>query len=407
MLFYAILFVAFWALSLPSLRAKRESAGVVLLLSLVFVLVAGLRYETGYDWPVYHAAFDQTPDLFALLSGAETDGPEASLMEPLFLGLMSLVKTLGGNVQALFFVVALFNTIVLVRFLERAGARVALCMAIYFSWLYLSVQMAVVRQSIAVSFLMLAVLAFDQRRPLKALALMVAGSLFQFSLVMFAPIFALGLWRKAFSITSMIGRNKVRPVWIAILVAGCVLIGGVDTFWVLGEAAKFVSLPFIAEKLEVYMRFGPAEVSMTAIAYFAFNTAILAVLMRTYRPESRLDTMLLATIVMMILAEGFLPNLPVIWNRFQYFGVVAQMVLLSRRLMALPAQRRLVEGAMVLGLSAVVFFRAVLSPSFLPYAPYQSYVEYVMTGDSGTGEDRSYRFTEAFQELAQKGLTVK
>lgn len=80
----------------------------------MFVLIAGLRYETGVDWRAYQYTFDNMP----ALDQAFYTKNLSEVFFSLDLGyalLNSVIKMLGGGIQTLFFVVSLASTILLIK----------------------------------------------------------------------------------------------------------------------------------------------------------------------------------------------------------------------------------------------------------------------------------------------------
>lgn len=387
MLPYIAALTLFWGGATIALFRKRTDFLLLCVVFVAFVLLADTRYETGFDWPVYELALSEAPALVDLFNGAVLQDT-VRLMEPLFLLLLSTLKSFDADIQTLFFVVALFNGAVLIRFFQYTRTNIAVGLAIYFSWAYLVVQMAVIRQSLAVSFLMLAIMAFDRRRLARAALWLAMGTFIQYSLLLFLPIFFTAIWRRLLA-------------WRYWIVGGLtlVLLSGISMFWMLQAIAGLIPNAFIAGKLAGYAALAPSPgFSVTAAAYFVMHTAIFLFLSRTYDPSSRIETVLIGSMMMMVIAQALIPEWPLLWNRLHYFVIVAQIVMLARRWHTLPQVRMRVEYLAVYGLSLAVFAKLILWPGMEPYLPYQSYLEQAWTGYAGDGRQRAEDYYLHFNE---------
>lgn len=354
MLPYIAALTLFWGGATIALFRKRTDFLLLCVVFVAFVLLAGTRYETGFDWPVYELALSEAPTLVDLFNGAVLQDT-VRLMEPLFLLLLSTLKSFDADIQ---------------------------------SWAYLVVQMAVIRQSLAVSFLMLAIMAFDRRRLARAALWLAMGTFIQYSLLLFLPIFFTAIWRRLLA-------------WRYWIVGGLtlVLLSGISMFWMLQAIAGLIPNAFIAGKLAGYAALAPSPgFSVTAAAYFVLHTAIFLFLSRTYDPSSRIETVLIGSMMMMVIAQALIPEWPLLWNRLHYFVIVAQIVMLARRWHTLPQVRMRVEYLAVYGLSLAVFAKLILWPGMEPYLPYQSYLEQAWTGYAGDGRQRAEDYYLHFNE---------
>lgn len=385
MLPYIAVLALFWGGATFSFINRERYPVVLALMFLVFVLFAGTRYETGFDWLVYELALNEVPTLTDLFGGAVLQ-ETARLMEPLFLMLLSALKSMDLGIQTLYFLVALFNGAVLIRFFQYTRTNIAVGLAVYFSWSYLVVQMAVMRQSLAVSFLLLAIMAFDRRRLIRSAIFMLMGVFVQYSLVLFLPIFFTGIWRRLIA----------WRLWI-VGALSVFLLSGTSMFGVLGTIASLIPNAFIAGKLAGYAALAPSSgFSPTAVAYFALHGAIFLILARIYDSSSRMETVLMGSMFMMIMAQALVPEFPLLWNRLHYFVIVAQIVMLFRRWETLPQMNMRAEFLGVYLVSLAMFGKLILGPGIEPYLPYQSYLVHEWTGAAGDGRERAENYYMEF-----------
>ncbi|SOY49464.1 EpsG family protein [Cupriavidus taiwanensis] len=349
----------------------------------IFILVAGLRFETGYDWLAYEIVTNNAPSIVGLFT-VDALAPQVKSMEPLFVLLVAVVKTMGGNVQLLYLVTVTFNAYVLYRFLKYTRAKIAVCLAIYACWLFLAMQMGVIRQSVAVSFFLLSIIAFDKGKMLKQFVFLIAALLMHYSSIMFLPLFFTRIWQK-------------------IIAARLPILFGFALFYVSGLGLYkpimllLQSLPssFLAGKLAMYTELGPAEISFLSRIYFFMNLMICLYLAKSYDKSSRIDTVLLSASFMLVMCQSLFSEFPLIWNRVQYLAVTAQSVLLFRNF-SRDDNYALMKFGMAATLSMAVLVKDLTNPAFLPYLPYQWYPYYLYTGEPGDGRARTVRFYDKY-----------
>ena len=121
------------------------------LLLLILVLFAGTRFETGNDWYEYTKVFSNIPSIDTFITNPVVFG--MFRMEPGYILLNSIIKTLGGSIDAVFFVSAAFTIIVLFCVFKRYSFFCALAVMLYMRYGYLQTNMMFVRQGIAISIL--------------------------------------------------------------------------------------------------------------------------------------------------------------------------------------------------------------------------------------------------------------
>ena len=108
-MFYLICFGILIILAVLNVQMCDKFSSRVLsaLSALLLIGIAGLRYETGGDWDVYAQLFDKFPS-FSRLIGRPVELLEQQTEEG-FVLLCAFVKSMGGTIQHLFFVVTFIN----------------------------------------------------------------------------------------------------------------------------------------------------------------------------------------------------------------------------------------------------------------------------------------------------------
>lgn len=355
MSFYFIVAACFWSLAFASLRlpAKRYADGAALIL---FIAVAGLRFETGYDWMLYE-------DYFHAIGGHHCyRGPS---FEPLYWIVNAPFAVLTSQVWVLFLLVAGLNGAAFWYFGRVFGVGFALPAALYFCWIYLPLQMGVVRQSLAVSAFMIALAALEQQRRKRAAGGAIISVGFQFSAMLYWPaLFPLllqRLWRYT-------------PWIVGVLaLALFVLPSPARSLFALLEQAN---IPFLSEKLHLYNEQSFSPLSKGALAYLLLNAGfILGLWWHRRSGLSRSEALLLMPLAIMLVLQTLMSDLPILWNRLQYLVIPCQAVLIARLLYGtdLPGRR---WGIMImLAIVSIAALAYSLNKSMMrPYYPYNSII---------------------------------
>ncbi|WP_156117441.1 EpsG family protein [Collimonas arenae] len=375
----------FWAMALSGVSKTKENKMLALIAVAAFVALAGFRLETGYDWIAYESALNDAPSLFDF---SITDLPASiNQMEPLFILLLSIIKEFGGSIQELYFVVALFNGIVFYKFIRHCRASVILAFSIYFCWSYLIGQMGIMRQSIALSFLMLSLIRFDKSKYPSTVLLLLAGVGFQYSVLMFIPIFCTFTYKK-------IIRYRM-PIMAALLV---LYFADFSLFGMIGTAANAIGLSLIVSKLQFYLNIGTFPKSIGAIAYLLLNVFSFLYFAKTIDVQSKVEKALMLSLLLMIFVEALFWQFPLLWNRVQYFVIIAQAILLYKTWGTIKINHRAIQLVATFALSIAALVKMLNNDAAEPYIPYQSVIESIYSTDIGDGRERTERYNYSMEQ---------
>jgi EpsG family len=382
--FYISMALLFWAFVPIAVSSTKEHKGLAICSVVFFIAIAGLRLETGYDWIAYESALNDAPSIFNFtLSGLP---PTIGQMEPLFIVLLSIIKTLGASIQFLYFVVALFNGIVFYIFVRYCRASVIVAFATYFCWAYLLAQMGIIRQSIAISFLMLSLIRFDKSKYWSTFCLFVIALLFQNSILMFTPIFLVKKYKKLIKYRTplMLGLLLFYFLDLDVLHIFGLLTGpiSVDSLGVLGT---------VAGKIQFYLEAGESPKSIGATAYLILNSFSFIYFMRIHHPQSPIEKSLMISLFMMIAMQAMFWQFPLLWSRGQYFVVTAQAILLYKTWPSISKQHRQIQVILVFALSIAALIKPLLNDTAIPYMPYMS----ILTDEPGNGRNRLEQYNSA------------
>lgn len=335
--------------------------------SVTLIAFAGFRYRTGYDWPAYEMIFAAVPDL----SGAVCNGiPRMDvLVEPLFLWLNIAIKTFGGGIETMIFVVAMVNIAMVHVVVSRISKSMAIVWLVYFGLIFIVAQMAVLRQALASSFALLALLLAVEKRPVSSVLSMIASLGFHITGAFFAPLLVLRWWRPAW--------------WLAAAIVGVGVLVAISDVSVAhaGIAAISPMLPdWIAFKLTFYAATKLAPISIGTAGLIGFHILLLAVLYVAPTQKERHDPFVVMGIwvtIWVLIAHLYLSEMPIFWNRIMMVSIPWQIATVYR-LDAVRIASVWLRGGAVTGLavfSASALFYTLSAPSSAPYLPYQTVFE--------------------------------
>lgn len=174
MIVYYILFGLLLFFAIVELCGYKWNNSFRILLTLFLVCLSGFRYEIGNDYSNYVSIFNHAEDSFRI--------------EPGFIGLISFVKALGGNAQAMFLLSAFLTIVPLAYVINRVCPKY-FCAAIatyVFSYIYFE-GMNTVRQAISMSIMFYAFYDYlAKNKNWNYILLALIASLFHYSAVIVA-----------------------------------------------------------------------------------------------------------------------------------------------------------------------------------------------------------------------------
>lgn len=356
--------------------------------AIVLALFAGLRFETGFDWQTYEV-------IFGALNGHITDCdvlPRAPSVEPFYAGINYAVNSAGGNLSWIFLGGALFNMAVLWWVASRISNASPVMWLVYFGVTFLAAQMAMERQSIASSFVLLGlVVATTRYWPASAVPVL-AGMGFHASVGTFLPLVVL---------------SRFRPAWwlsAAIVGAGAIVAAlGIDLFRAAASIVEMSGQGWLADKISLYARTEAAPISLGAIGLIGLHVLALVTFHRFSNAEELRDPVITVAIWLtlgMLAAHLYLSALPVVWNRVMLVAIPWQVVSLFRlrAIQGVPTGWRLglVAGLAVFSVGSLAYF--LIKPEAAPFLPYNSTVAVALTGNVGDGEARADAALAAYVE---------
>jgi hypothetical protein len=366
-------------------RLEREFAAISLIVATGFAV---LRYQTGYDWITYEEYFDSTADLAtAFYRGIpHQDTP----MEPLFYGLNMLIKSIGGSIVLVFTVAAIFNCAVIHEVTGRISDGRCLMWTLYFSLAFPLAQLSIIRQSLAASFVLIALLLAAQGITALALLAMLIGVGFHASVPIYLPIvFLLHL------------RPKPWLILLAAVLGICLTLADVRLINPAIDLGRHLLPQWLADKLVNYYQIEPPHITLGVAALMLWHCGILSLIFRSTSESDRSCPYIGVALWLTLWVLGahiYLAGFPNLWNRVMCVALPWQVAALWRleviRRLTGAAKVGLVASLGAAGLAGLIY--TLEKPESAPLVPYQSLVQLWLYGDPGDGRTRSEIFLENY-----------
>ena len=393
MLPYMLVGALLWAITLNDQNSRSATFGGTVCL-IVLIAFTGLRYEIGYDWLAYEQYFTWLNPVLSLDNYriSQTVLP----VEILYFAFNVLVKFFGGSFELLLFIISCFNLIVIDRVVSKIDQTsrpfvwlMYLCLAL------IMVQFNIIRQGIASSFVLIALMSYCEKKRAKSFTSWLFALGFHTSSALFIPI------------VPFIHRQiKQKYILVILLVSSAIFIVG-NVF--LASALNAISgfLPGgISEKTDSYATgiaggavWGISPLAAILIVMYLFA---LRVFMRLPR-DPYVNVAILLTVAVLIAHIAF-GRVPIIWNRIMCVSLPWQLAVVWKYYIreVSPDFRRF--GLIVGGLGSLAVFAFQLTrPENIAFVPYHSLAQVWLFNDQGDGRLRSlYAVQQGQMEDAQR-----
>lgn len=389
-MFYLICFVILLVLAILNVQMHDRLSNQMLsgLAAMLLIGVAGLRYETGGDWDTYAQLFREFPD-FSRLIGHPKE-LMAQQVEEGFVLLNALIKSLGGTVQHLFFVVTAVNLTLITCALQRYTKYPVVALLCYYGILYFQLEMIYIRQATAVALCFFALQYIQDHKIWKYMLIIVLACTFHRVAALMIPLYFL--------------LDRKLPVWVyaaAVGVGALLMLIGLPWIQKIFLAVAGLLGDNYAEKAEYYTDNALFAVGRGLSIGFVLNLAILAVVLyfKDKLDELPYGTIMLNMFALSLLLYYYCFELVEVSNRIRMFFLIGVIVLLPMVLEVLPLFLERLAGLIVVALYCFSFARGIFleRPEAAAYNPYQNYIEYKIHPRPSTGKQRLDQSKKAFR----------
>ena len=393
-MFYLIVFLILFVLAVLNVQMHDKFSSQILsaIDALLLIAVAGLRFETGGDWDVYTQLFAEFPSFSRLIGN-----PSELLKQPVeegFVLLCAFIKSLGGTVQHLFFIVTFINIILIACALPKYTKYPVVGLLCYFGLLYFNLEMIYIRQATAVALCFFALQYIPPKKFLPFLLIILLACTFHRVAVLMLPLY-------------FVLQAKI-PTWvyIAVIAVGAVLMA-VGVPWI-----KTIFLTVAgwlgdnyAQKAEVYTEEAMYATARGITLGYVLNLLILIAVLCF---KKKIDALPFGTIMLNMFAlslalyyYGY--ELIEVSNRVRLFFFIGIIALLPMVLEVLPLFLERLIGLIIIGLYCFCFSRVIFLefPQAAAYNPYQNIIDYTIHPRPSSGQQRLEQSKHFFRDERQ------
>ena len=390
-MFYLIFFGILSVVAVLNLQMHDKLSSQIFsgIAALILIGIAGLRYETGGDWDTYDSLFRSFPT-FSRLVGNPAEFAELPVEEG-FVLLCAFVKSLGGTIQHLFFVVTAINITLITCALHKYTKYPVIALLCYYCILYFQLEMIYIRQATAVALCFFALQYIQPKKIVPYIICILLACTFHRVAALMIPLYFV--------------LNIKIPTWVYIAVVG------------IGAVLMLVNIPWIqtifltvagwlgetyADKAEMYTKDALFAVTRGFSIGFVLNFAIMVVVLCFKKQIDALPngTIMLNMYALSLVLYYYCFELVEVSNRVRMFFFIGVIALLPMVLEVLPLFLERLVGLVVVALYCFSFSRGIFmeAPQAAAYNPYQNYIEYKINQRSSTGKQRLEQSKKAFKK---------
>ena len=380
-MFYLICFFILFILAVLNIQMHDKLSTQILsgIAAIMLICIAGLRYETGGDWDTYTILFNSFPSLSQLI------GNPAELMnlstEEGFVLLNALIKSLGGNVQHLFFVVTTINILLITCALPKYTKYPIVALMCYYGILYFNLEMIYIRQATAVALCFFALQFIKSKKIVWYMLVIVLACTFHRVATLMIPLYFV-LDRKI-------------SVWLHLAIVGVgaiVMIIGIP--WIQSiftTVASWLGENY-ADKAKMYTENAIFAANRGFSIGFLLNLGIFIVIMffKKKIDELPFGSIMLNMFTLSLVLYYYCFELVEVSNRVRLFFFIGIIALLPMVLELWPLFLERLIGLVGITLYCFSFSRGIFleHPQAMAYNPYQNYIEYKINPRPSTGKQR-------------------
>ena len=390
-MFYLICFFILFVLAVLNVQMHDRLSSQILtgLAAIMLICIAGLRYETGGDWDTYTMLFNHFPT-FSQLIGRPAVFADVPVEEG-FVLLSAFIKSLGGTVQHLFFVVTFINITLIACAARKYTQYPVVALLCYYGILYFNLEMIYIRQAMAVALCFFALQYIEPRRIVPYLVFILLACTFHRVAALMIPLYFF--------------MHRRIPSWVyltAVGVGAVLMLAGIPWIQTIFLTVAGWLGENYADKAETYTENAMFAVNRGLSIGFVLNLAMLVVLMffKKQIDERPHGTVMLNMFAASLLLYYYCFELVEVSNRVRLFFLIGIIALLPMVLEALPLFIERLAGLIVIALYCFSFSRGIFLevPQAAAYNPYQNYIEYKIHPRPSTGKQRLEQSKKFFRD---------
>jgi hypothetical protein len=383
-MFYFIVFciILFFATLDYNKNLNQQSRDLAFfILFMAFWLIAGLRYETGVDWPYYDSYFRDIrliPVLRDALNLKFYDQYEFG-----YILLNAVLRVVTPNVQWLWILIAFVTNLLLFSSIRKYSGHIFLSLLLYFTTIYFILDMSGIRQCIALNIFLFSLRYVQRRQFSEYLLLILVAALFHMTSLMLIPVY-------------FILKTEFKSRVLVIFVFAGVLISILQVEWIdffLDRVSGYIGMEAITNKIYRYSMRSDARVYGIG---FILNLLIFLFIIykRKELADQKMFNIFLNIYVAGLFFYYFTWELNEFSSRLRLYFLAGNIVLFTQ---FFDVFRRKLNRSIVF--LFIVFYSLFYGrtylfglPEALAYTPYQNYVVHKVFGLKSTGHERLEEF---------------
>lgn len=386
-MFYLIIFLIL--LIFAFIESFTQYKNKYILYGIVFLLltfISGFRYETGVDWVMYEGQMDYS---YSLIEAFERDKWDwlSLRLDVGYSILLALIKTFGGGVQTLFFIIALVTQILLYLNLRKYSSRILLSYLIYYCFFFFVFDLSGIRQGLAIQLFFYSIRFIINRSFLKFLICIIFATLFHWSAAILFPLY-------------FFLERKISVKLSVFIVVFSTLVFTFQIKWlgaIMGDfLTKINSFTLLAKKVEAYTTndFFARERSWDKMTIYAYLRIIALIffnyLFREKYKDNKYYNIFYNLLIIQFLCIFTFYEFFEISDRYKSYFLISEVILIPFIIIAIKEEfLKQLSFALIAPLifanSYIYFLEA---PTAIAYNPYQNYIIHKVFDKKNTGYKR-------------------
>lgn len=389
-MFYFIVFLiiallAMLDISKSNLRLRTEFALLVILL---LFFIAAFRYETGMDWLEYQDRFKSIPTFKSIHKISDLFG-ELDFGYHL---LCTVLKSLGGGIQTVFFFMQLFGSVLLWKSIKKYSNQKTASVLVYFSLLFFLLDLNLMRQMLAVNIFFYSISYIYDKQMWKYFGFILLAFAFHWSAILFLPLY-------------FILNHSYSSRFLYIIVLGFILfflfqIRTGDLLYTITKSILGTSA--ITNKVNYYTTTYLFSTNRTLSIGFFLNIFIFIVTMTNRKKlESSIKYFNLLLNLMILQLFFYLVTYEYIElsGRLRFYTLISYVVIIPGfiHIYHYLFNRIIVIIFIILYCFSYSYIYMIPNKKTIAYNPYQNYLVHILFNTQSSGESRLMKYKTDFE----------
>lgn len=359
---------------------------------LLFLLIAGLRYETGVDWKIYQSMFETTPGI------DEITDPFGRVL--IFSSLdygyclfISLIKYLGGSIQTVFFVVSLFGYYFLYKSVKYFSDGRSTSLLLHFSLFFFILDMSGLRQGFALTVFFYSIRFVYERKFIKYFLCLIFAASFHWSAYLLIPLY-------------FVFTKKLPSLALIAFFGISLLIFFLKISWLgfmINKALPLIGDFGFAARLILYSNYNSANLervlnanTIINVLFFIVTFFLLIYYRKHLEKQNAFFNIFFNIYILQIFAFFCMYEFIEMADRLRLYFTISNLIILPSIIYLFYSRTDRLMAFMYVGVFAFFSCKPYILnlPTTIAYHPYQNYLIYKWFNIESTGEERLKKHAE-------------